>query len=273
MDIQQIDRFFKILDAKFNKEAEIILTGAAAGHIMGSKRPSMDIDFNIKLKRPRELEWKELESAIRETIAETGIQANYAEDIDKWGQITLLDYKNNTKFYKEYGNLTLWVLDPTLRRASGFAITALGENVLPVPLMNIVNGGAHADNALDIQEFMIVPLGAASFAEALRCGAEVFHALRKALAAAGHNTNVGDEGGFAPNLGSAEEALGFIVKAIEAAMDGFRVMPMAKAAPLGNLFVTLTGDINVIRPEHFIKMNLNGGLLDFLSLLPLTSYF
>jgi len=92
---------------------------------------------------------------------------------------------------------------------------------LPVPLMNIVNGGAHADNALDIQEFMIVPLGAPSFAEALRAGSEIFHALRRALGAAGHNTNVGDEGGFAPNLGSADEALGFIAKAIEAA--GYRL--------------------------------------------------
>jgi len=91
---------------------------------------------------------------------------------------------------------------------------------LPVPQMNVLNGGAHADNALDIQEFMIVPLGLPTFAEALRAGAEVFHALRRALADAGHNTNVGDEGGFAPNLKSADEALGFIAKAIEAA--GYR---------------------------------------------------
>ncbi|MCH8154976.1 MAG: phosphopyruvate hydratase [Proteobacteria bacterium] len=93
----------------------------------------------------------------------------------------------------------------------------VGARTLPVPLMNIVNGGAHGDNALDIQEFMIVPLGAASIAEAVRMGSEVFHALKAALGAAGHNTNVGDEGGFAPNLGSADEALGFITKAIEAA--------------------------------------------------------
>ena len=91
---------------------------------------------------------------------------------------------------------------------------------LPVPQMNVLNGGAHADNALDIQEFMIVPLGLPTFAEALRAGAEVFNALRRALADAGHNTNVGDEGGFAPNLKSADEALGFIAKAIEAA--GYR---------------------------------------------------
>jgi len=91
---------------------------------------------------------------------------------------------------------------------------------LPVPLMNIINGGAHADNPIDIQEFMIVPLGAPSFAEALRWGSEIFHALRSRLKAAGHNTNVGDEGGFAPNLSSADEALAFIMKAIETA--GYR---------------------------------------------------
>jgi enolase len=90
-------------------------------------------------------------------------------------------------------------------------------HVLPVPMMNIVNGGAHADNPIDFQEFMILPLDAPSFAEALRMGAEVFHALRAALKKAGHNTNVGDEGGFAPNLKSADEALAFIVQAIEAA--------------------------------------------------------
>jgi enolase len=86
--------------------------------------------------------------------------------------------------------------------------------LLPVPMMNIINGGAHADNPIDFQEFMIVPLGAASFAEALRAGAEIFHTLRGALKSAGHNTNVGDEGGFAPNLPSAEAALDLVVAAI-----------------------------------------------------------
>jgi len=90
-------------------------------------------------------------------------------------------------------------------------------HVLPVPMMNIVNGGVHADNPIDIQEFMIMPVGAKSIADAVRIGSEVFHTLKKALGAAGHNTNVGDEGGFAPNLKSADEALGFIVSAIEKA--------------------------------------------------------
>ena len=91
---------------------------------------------------------------------------------------------------------------------------------LPVPMMNIVNGGKHADNPIDIQEFMVQPVGAASIAEAVRIGAEIFAALKKALSAAGHNTNVGDEGGFAPGLKSADDALGFIAKSCEAA--GYR---------------------------------------------------
>jgi enolase len=91
---------------------------------------------------------------------------------------------------------------------------------LPVPLMNIVNGGAHADNPIDIQEFMIMPIGAESLGRGVQVGAEVFHALRRQLKDAGHSTNVGDEGGFAPNLSSATEALDFILRAIESA--GYR---------------------------------------------------
>jgi enolase len=89
--------------------------------------------------------------------------------------------------------------------------------ILPVPMMNIINGGAHADNPIDFQEFMIMPVGADSFREALRMGAEIFHTLKSALKKAGHNTNVGDEGGFAPNLPGAEAALDFVMKAIEQA--------------------------------------------------------
>ncbi len=95
-----------------------------------------------------------------------------------------------------------------------------GARTLPVPQMNIVNGGAHADNAIDFQEFMILPVGAKTFAEGLRMGAEVFHALKAQLKQAGHNTNVGDEGGFAPNLKGADQVLAFVMKAIESA--GYR---------------------------------------------------
>jgi enolase len=99
-------------------------------------------------------------------------------------------------------------------------VGGVAARVLPVPMMNIVNGGVHADNPIDFQEFMVMPVGAASFSEALRTGVEIFQTLKAALKKAGHNTNVGDEGGFAPNLASAEDALGFVMKAVEAA--GYR---------------------------------------------------
>ncbi len=105
--------------------------------------------------------------------------------------------------------------------AAGFPlyryVGGINAHVLPVPQMNIINGGVHADNPIDFQEFMILPVGAPTFADAVRMGSEVFHTLKKALKDAGHNTNVGDEGGFAPNLPSAEAALEFAVKAIQAA--------------------------------------------------------
>ncbi|GAB2577766.1 enolase [Paractinoplanes abujensis] len=94
-------------------------------------------------------------------------------------------------------------------------VGGVGARLLPLPMMNIVNGGAHADNPLDFQEFMIAPVGAASFSEAVRMGSEVFHTLRRSLAAAGHSVNVGDEGGFAPGFATADQALEFVVRAIE----------------------------------------------------------
>ncbi|MEE2700350.1 MAG: phosphopyruvate hydratase [Bacteroidota bacterium] len=97
---------------------------------------------------------------------------------------------------------------------------AVGENeacTLPIPMMNILNGGSHADNSIDFQEFMVMPVGATSFSEALKMGTEVFHHLKAELQSQGHSTNVGDEGGFAPNLGSNEEAIQVVLKAIESA--------------------------------------------------------
>ena len=109
-------------------------------------------------------------------------------------------------------------------------VGGVSARVLPVPMMNIINGGAHADNPIDIQEFMILPTGADTFAEGLRMGAEIFHALKAQLKAAGHNTNVGDEGGFAPNLRSATEALDFIMKA-QASSALFRLGAKPPSSP------------------------------------------
>jgi enolase len=96
-------------------------------------------------------------------------------------------------------------------------IGGVGSNTLPVPMMNILNGGSHADNKIDIQEFMVMPFGANTFAEGLQMGTEIFHTLKSVLKDNGHNTNVGDEGGFAPNLGSNEEAIEFVLQAVEKA--------------------------------------------------------
>jgi len=99
-------------------------------------------------------------------------------------------------------------------------VGGINAHMLPVPMMNILNGGSHADNSIDFQEFMVMPTGASSFSEALRWGVEIFHNLKSVLKAGGHSTNVGDEGGFAPNLGSNVEAVETVLKAIEKA--GFR---------------------------------------------------
>jgi enolase len=96
-------------------------------------------------------------------------------------------------------------------------VGGVSAHLLPAPMMNIINGGAHADNPIDFQEFMVMPVGAANFAEALRCGSEIFHALKSALHQQGWSTGVGDEGGFAPDIASTREALDFIVKAVGAA--------------------------------------------------------
>jgi enolase len=141
-------------------------------------------------------------------------------------------------------------------------IGGLSARVLPVPLMNIINGGAHADNPIDIQEFMIVPAGAESFSEALRMGAEIFHALKKALKAAGHNTNVGDEGGFAPNIPSAEEALTFIMKAGEqagykAGSDFWLAMDVASTEFFKDGKYNMTGEKKVLDQAGMVDYLVN----------------
>ena len=131
--------------------------------------------------------------------------------------------------------------------------------VLPVPMMNIINGGAHADNPIDFQEFMIMPVGAPSFREGLRMGAEIFHTLKKALHDAGHNTNVGDEGGFAPNLKSPDEALTFIAKAVEKAGykpgdDVFFALDPASTEFFKNGKYELEGEGKSLSPDEMVKL-------------------
>ncbi|GAB4576966.1 MAG: hypothetical protein Tsb0019_03420 [Roseibium sp.] len=129
---------------------------------------------------------------------------------------------------------------------------------LPVPMMNIINGGAHADNPIDFQEFMIMPVGAESLGEAVRMGSEIFHTLKKALSAAGHNTNVGDEGGFAPNLESTDAAIGFVMKAIETAgykpgEDVYLALDAASTEFFKDGKYVLEGEGKSLAPEEMAK--------------------
>ena len=134
-------------------------------------------------------------------------------------------------------------------------VGGVDATLLPVPMMNVLNGGVHADNPLDFQEFMIVPAGLPSFSEALRCGTEVFHALKSALHDAGLATGVGDEGGFAPNIGSPREAIDFILKAVEAAgytagRDVFLAMDPAASEFFKNGKYELAGEKLSLTPDQ-----------------------
>jgi len=138
-------------------------------------------------------------------------------------------------------------------------VGGMNGRVLPVPMMNIINGGVHADNPIDFQEFMIMPVGGATFKEGLRMGAEVFHTLKKALHDAGHNTNVGDEGGFAPNLKSADEALGFIAKSVEKAgyklgEDVYLALDPASTEFFKNGKYVLEGEGKTLDPAGMVKV-------------------
>jgi len=128
---------------------------------------------------------------------------------------------------------------------------------LPVPMMNIINGGEHADNPIDVQEFMVMPVGAKNFSEALRCGAEIFHALKAKLKADGHNTNVGDEGGFAPNLDGSKHALDYIMSAVEAAgytpgKDVFLAMDVAATEFYDGKHYNLKGEGKTLTSEQMV---------------------
>ena len=136
----------------------------------------------------------------------------------------------------------------------------IGDNkscLLPVPMMNIINGGEHADNKIDVQEFMIMPVGAKSFSEALRCGAEVFHSLKLRLMSDGHNTNVGDEGGFAPNLDGSKEALEYIMQSIidagyKPGKDVYLAMDVASTEFYDGTHYKLKGENKVLTSSQMV---------------------
>ncbi|SMF36311.1 phosphopyruvate hydratase [Desulfovibrio gilichinskyi] len=222
----------EILDSRGNPtiEVEVVLESGATGRAAVPSGASTGTREALELRDGDEDRYggKGVQVAVanvREEIAEALVGQDALRQVAIDNLLIDLDGTENKE--RLGANAMLGVSMAVARAASNLLgiplyqyLGGVNAKVLPVPLMNIINGGEHAPNNLDIQEFMIVPLGAETFAEALRMGSETFHALKKILAADGHNTAVGDEGGFAPNLNSHAEAFEYIIKAIEQA--GYR---------------------------------------------------
>src|SRR5579871_3189631 len=219
----------EILDSRGNPtvEVDVTLDGGASGRAAVPSGASTGAHEAVELRDgdKRRYGGKGVRKAVEAVNGElhatlAGLDANDQVKIDR----IMCDLDGTPNKQRLGANAILGVSLAVAKAAAEDAglplyryIGGAAAHILPVPMMNIVNGGAHADNPIDIQEFMIMPIAAPTVADAIRTGAEVFHALKKQLKDAGHNTNVGDEGGFAPNLKSADEACAFIMKAIDAA--------------------------------------------------------
>lgn len=222
----------EILDSRGNPTVEVDVTledgsmGRAAvpsGASTGAHEANERRDGDAKRYKGKGV--LEAVAAVNGEIAEeiVGFDATEQVGIDR----TMIEMDGTPNKSRLGANAILGVSLAVAKAAAEFTAQPLyryvggtSARVLPVPMMNIINGGEHADNPIDIQEFMIMPVGASDIREAVRMGSEVFHTLKKELQAAGHNTGIGDEGGFAPNLNSARDALDFILKSIEKA--GYR---------------------------------------------------
>ncbi len=223
----------EILDSRGNPtvEADVVLVGGASGRAAVPSGASTGSREAIELRdgdKDRYL-GKGVTKAVEAINGEIADAVTGFDALDQTALDRAMIELDGTESKARLGaNAILAVSLATARAAAAGVglplyryLGGVGARVLPTPLMNIINGGAHADNPLDFQEFMILPVGAETFGEGLRMGTEIFHALKKQLKDAGHNTAVGDEGGFAPNLGSAEIALAFIEKGVSAA--GYRL--------------------------------------------------
>jgi enolase len=219
----------EVLDSRGNPtvEAEVVLDSGETGLAIVPSGASTGAHEAVELRDGDKARFggkgvlkavANIEGAIREALA--GMDATDQVGVDS----AMLALDGTANKAKLGANAMLAVSLATAKAAAAHHGLPLYRYVggalarmLPVPMMNIINGGKHADNPIDIQEFMVMPVGAATGSDAIRIGAEIFAALKKSLHDAGHNTNVGDEGGFAPNIGSSDEALGFIAAACEKA--------------------------------------------------------
>lgn len=217
----------RIIDSRGNPtvEVDVVLTDGSLGRAAVPSGASTGAREAVELRDGDSARWhgKGVDRAVAHVNGEIAAAVHGRDAADQAGLDAALIALDGTATKSRLGaNAILGVSLATAKAAAAAQHLPLyrylggaGANLLPLPMMNIVNGGAHADNPLDFQEFMIAPVGAETFAEAVRMGSEVFHTLRRDLLAAGHSTGVGDEGGFAPALRTAEEALDFVTAAIE----------------------------------------------------------
>jgi enolase len=219
----------QILDSRGNPtvEVDVTLEDGSMGRAAVPSGASTGAHEAVELRDGDKSRWggKGVEKAVRavnDEIANAvlGLDAEEQAELDR----TLIDLDGTPNKSRLGANAILGVSLAAAKAAADALGTPLyryvggvSADVLPVPMMNILNGGAHADNPIDFQEFMVMPVGAPTFSEALRCGTEIFHSLKSALSKAGLATAVGDEGGFAPNIASAREALDFILRSVESA--------------------------------------------------------
>ncbi|MFE6974491.1 phosphopyruvate hydratase [Streptomyces sp. NPDC057682] len=221
-----------VLDSRGNPtvEAEVRLTGGSLGRAAVPSGASTGAREAVELRDGDAGRWhgKGVDAAVAHVRGEIAAAVIGRDADDQAGLDAALVALDGTADKSRLGANALLGVSLAAAKAAAAAhglplyryLGGSGARLLPLPMMNIVNGGAHADNPLDFQEFMIAPVGAETFAEAVRMGSEIFHTLRRDLLAAGHSTGVGDEGGFAPALRTAEEALDFVVAAVERA--GYR---------------------------------------------------
>jgi enolase len=259
----------EILDSRGNPtvEVDVLLETGASGRAAVPSGASTGIHEAVELRDGDQTRFggKGVQNAIAAVNGEiadalSGLDAEDQVEIDN--TMLILDGERNKS--RLGANAILGVSLATAKAAASEAglplyryVGGVSARTMPVPMMNILNGGAHADNPIDIQEFMIMPVSAETISDAIRCGAEIFQALKGELSKAGLNTNVGDEGGFAPNLGSAEAALDFIMKSTKVAgYEPGRDVVLALDAASSEFFkdgkYELVGEGKSLSPEKMV---------------------
>jgi enolase len=219
----------EILDSRGNPtvEVEVTLEGGASGRAAVPSGASTGAHEAVELRDGDKSRYngKGVLNAVEAVNGELSDALSGIEGSDQVGVDTMMIDLDGTANKSRLGANAILGISMAVAKASAAEadlplyryVGGVNARLLPVPMMNIINGGAHADNPIDIQEFMIMPVGAENCAEAIRTGAEIFHMLKKLLHEGGHNTAIGDEGGFAPNLASTDDAIGFVMRAIEKA--------------------------------------------------------